>query len=307
MIDVGLGVTIVNVSDREPRVLTLKAHGSDLDALPHGSFEPRRDRTLERALRRWVSESARLDLGYVEQLYTFGDRARDPRESEGGPRAVSIAYLALMHDSAVPADGTTWRNWYAYLPWEDWRRSVPTDVAAIRTRLRAWVEREDDEAMRRRRSERASWYFGRDGDSWNHELVLERYELLYEAELVAEAYCDRGLRVPEDNVLGRSMAFDHRRMLATAIGRLRGKIAYRPVVFELLPASFTLLDLQRTVEALAGRRLHTANFRRLVDREGLVERTGVIRRATGGRPAEEYRFRREVVLERPAPGVRMAR
>ena len=78
------------------------------------------------------------------------------------------------------------------------------------------------------------------------------------------------------------MAFDHRRILATALGRLRGKLKYRPVVFELLPPEFTLYDLQKTVEA-----------------------TGNESTATGGRPARLYRFRREVVLERPAPGLRV--
>ena len=99
------------------------------------------------------------------------------------------------------------------------------------------------------------------------------------------------------------MALDHRRILATALGRLRGKIRYRPVVFELLAPTFTLLKLQRVVEALAGVRLHKQNFRRLVEKGGLVEGTGELDAATGGRPAELFRFRRDVLRERPAPGV----
>lgn len=99
------------------------------------------------------------------------------------------------------------------------------------------------------------------------------------------------------------MALDHRRMLATALSRLRGKLRYRPVVFELLPATFTLLQLQRVVEALSGVRLHKQNFRRLVERGGLVEGTGEFESHTGGRPAALFRFRREVLLERPVPGV----
>jgi hypothetical protein len=99
------------------------------------------------------------------------------------------------------------------------------------------------------------------------------------------------------------MAFDHRRILATAIGRLRGKLRYRPVVFELLPENFTLFQLQRTVEALSGRRLHKQNFRRLVETAGLVEGTGAQSTGTGGRPAELFRFRREVLRERPTPGL----
>ena len=99
------------------------------------------------------------------------------------------------------------------------------------------------------------------------------------------------------------MAFDHRRILATAVGRMRAKIKYRPVIFEMIPETFTLLQLQRSVEALAGVRLHKQNFRRLVEQGGLVEGTGRVKTRTGGRPAELFRFRREVLLERPAPGV----
>jgi hypothetical protein len=77
------------------------------------------------------------------------------------------------------------------------------------------------------------------------------------------------------------------------------------VIFELMPPAFTLLQLQRAVEALAGGRLHKQNFRRLVAHEGLVEPTGQISSQTGGRPAELFRFRRGVILERPAPGVRL--
>jgi hypothetical protein len=101
------------------------------------------------------------------------------------------------------------------------------------------------------------------------------------------------------------MAFDHRRILATAMGRLRGKLKYRPVVFELRPPEFTLYDLQKTVEAISGTLLHKQNFRRLVEKGGLVEATGNVSTETGGRPARLYRFRREVVLERPAPGLRV--
>ena len=99
------------------------------------------------------------------------------------------------------------------------------------------------------------------------------------------------------------MALDHRRIAATAHTRLRGKLTYRPVVYEMIPEEFTLLRLQHVVEALAGVRLHKQNFRRVVDRAGLVEGTGEIERGTGGRPAELFRFRREVLLERPRAGV----
>ena len=101
------------------------------------------------------------------------------------------------------------------------------------------------------------------------------------------------------------MRFDHRRILATAIARLRAKLKYRPVVFELMPPRFTLLQLQRTVEALAGRLLHKQNFRRLVEQQDLVEETGDVTTETGGRPAKLFRFRRDVLAERAVTGSKL--
>jgi hypothetical protein len=136
------------------------------------------------------------------------------------------------------------------------------------------------------------------------EKVIERYELLYEAGLIEEAFHD-GRAKAKPAPLGEFMRFDHRRILATAIARLRGKLKYRPVVFELMPAEFTLTELQRTVEAVSGRHLHKQNFRRLVEGTELVEPTGEMSTATGGRPAAMFRFRRDVMQERHAPGLRL--
>src|SRR5258705_7183739 len=98
------------------------------------------------------------------------------------------------------------------------------------------------------------------------------------------------------------MRFDHRRIVATAMGRLRAKLKYRPVVFELLPPEFTLTELQRTVEAISGRHLHKQNFRRLVETGALVEPTGVMSTQTGGPPAPLFFLRPAVLQERPPPG-----
>jgi len=73
--------------------------------------------------------------------------------------------------------------------------------------------------------------------------VLQRYELLYEAGLIPEAVRDGANATAV--IPGRPLTGDHRRILATGIARLRAKIKYRPVVFELMPAEFTLLQLQR--------------------------------------------------------------
>ncbi len=150
--------------------------------------------------------------------------------------------------------------------------------------------------------------FGFDGAAWDEEKVLDRYELLYEAgpRGRGDPRRPRGRAPWNDRPrLGTPMRFDHRRILATAIGRVRAKIKYRPVIFELMPDEFTLFELQKTVEAILGPHLHKQNFRRLVEGAGLVEPTGEVKMRTGGRPAKLYRFRREVLLERPAPGVRV--
>jgi hypothetical protein len=267
----------------------------DRPRLPAGSFDPMRDRTLELAARRSIDEQVGVNVGYLEQLYTFGDRFRDPRETDGGPRFVTIGYLGLIGSPATGAlDNVGWIDWYTFFPWEDWRRGRPLLLDdQVAERVNAWIAEPGADGRERRL--RGSAAFGLDGAPWNDEAVLERYEILYEIGAVAEA--------PEPRaVLGRSMALDHRRILATAIGRVRAKIKYRPVVFELLPESFTLWQLQRTVEALAGTRLHKSNFRRFVEEGGLVVGTGQ-RRATSGRPAEMFRFRPEVIAERPDPGI----
>ncbi|WP_404295275.1 NrtR DNA-binding winged helix domain-containing protein (plasmid) [Microvirga sp. RSM25] len=305
---VDLSAVIMAATPDEPRVLTIRATPQHLEGLPSGPLQSQH-RTLEMGLRTWVAEQTQLTLGYVEQLYTFGDRDRAEADVEGVGHSLSIAYLALVRE-ARPAGlaHAAWRNWYSYLPWEDWREGCPQALKAIEPALKAWA-RTGGKSLKTFREERIELTFGFESGTWTDERVLERYELLFEAGLVPEAVRDAQPPVSAKVRLapGKPMALDHRRILATAIGRLRGKIKYRPVIFELMPSSFTLLDLQKTVEALSGVRLHKQNFRRLVEMQGLVEETGEISSETGGRPARLVRFRREVLVERPAPGVRLPR
>ena len=296
----------------QPHILVVRpgmAGSGAWDALPFGPFAPRAHRTLEIGLREWVKRQTGLELGYVEQLYTFGDRGR--HAEPGGQHTLSVGYLALTRETDDELLGSHWSPWYAYFPWEDWRKGKPDILSAeIEPRLKEWAARPP---LRRRAGARAAPVraladFIRHRRRMGRGTVLERYELLYEAGLVPEAKRDGRHAAEQWSDLaefGRPMAFDHRRILATALGRLRGKLKYRPVVFELLPPEFTLYDLQKTVEAISGTLLHKQNFRRLVEQGGLVEATGNVSTATGGRPARLYRFRREVVLERPAPGLRV--
>ncbi|OYW99857.1 MAG: NAD regulator [Caulobacter vibrioides] len=248
---IGLSAVVVAIRDGEAVVLTVRPHdaitdiASPLSGLPFGPFAPEAHRTFELGLRAFVAQQTRFQLGYVEQLYTFGDKGRD----------------------GAADDAAKWS--------------------------------------------RARLAFALDGAPWNEERVLERYELLYEAGLAPEAARDRARADGQDPAepaalsaaLGEPMISDHRRILATGLSRLRGKIKYRPVVFELTPEEFTLSTLQRTVEAIAGVPLHKQNFRRVVEREELVEGLGRLDAETGGRPAELFRFRREMLATRQATGL----
>ncbi len=285
----GLDAVIVAVTDGRPRVLTTTTSGADVAALPSGPLDADRDATLELGLRRWISAQTGLAVGYVEQLYTFGDR--DRQRTPEDTRHLSVAYLGLVRE-ATPEPGAAWVDAYRLLPWEDRRTRMPALVGeALLPALTRWAGRD----VARRHRVRAN--FG-DRRAWDPIRVLERYELLYEAGLVPECRRDQGLPAPASGGAGLALASDHRRIVATALGRLRGKLKYRPVVFELLPETFTLLVLQRTVEALAGVRLHKQNFRRLVENGRFLEPTRSVERPARGRPAKLFRFRKEVVRAR---------
>ncbi len=309
-IEIGLTAAIITAIGDEPRVLVAEGEKEDVPAgLPFGPFDPLTHRTFEIGLRAWVKAQTGIEVGYVEQLYTFGDRGRHARPRDSGPHVVSVGYLALtrMTEKAgeVRGSGAAFEPWYSFFPWEDWRAGRPGILdERVLPRLKKWARERSEDAASPKRPERLRLCFGTEGVPWDEEKVLERYELLYSAGLVEEAWRDGRVR-EQPEPLGQSLRFDHRRILATAIARLRGKLKYRPVVFELMPSDFTLTELQRTVEAISGRHLHKQNFRRLVEMSQLVESTGQTSTATGGRPAALYRFRREVIQERHAPGLRL--
>jgi hypothetical protein len=305
---IGLSAVIIAVRDRQAVVLTTTGTDHQL-ALPFGPFDPSRDRTFELALRAFVTDQTGFSLGFVEQLYTFGDAGRSsprPTPHEGDHRReVSVGYLALTADAAeTPSHEARWTPLFDLFPWEDWRGGRPAAVETMSAALLAWAGHDT------RRLGRVQTLFSLSPDlRWNEERVLERYELLYEAGLVTEARRDRPARLPPTEqaepptFLSAAMASDHRRILATGLGRLRSKMKYRPVLFDLMAETFTLSELQATAEAVAGLSLHKQNFRRGVERAGLTLPTGRMSSATGGRPAELFRFRGADPQGAPMPGL----
>src|SRR6266851_1958522 len=125
-LSIGLCAAIVAASVHQPRVLTIRVSSGRsaadaAEALPSGPLEAEH-RTLEIGLRTWVERQTSQRLGYVEQLYTFGDRDRLAGDAAPALPALVVAYLALVREArpAGSADAE-WRGWYRYFPWEDWR------------------------------------------------------------------------------------------------------------------------------------------------------------------------------------------
>lgn len=270
--------------------------------LPFGPFMPESHRTMEIGLRQWVREQVGVELAHVEQLYTFADQGRADQNNTsrgGGAHTVSVGYLALTTAKAEKPDD--WGALYQFFPWEDWRDARPPMLdEMIIPALYSWLKKADHA------TERVRLAFGRDGAQWDEEFVLERYELLYEAGLVGEAVRDgRKSTVDIAAHLGTTLQLDHRRILATALGRLRAKMKYRPVLFDLMAEEFTLRQLQDTTEQVMGVELHTQNFRRLVEKSEFVTPTGRTVKARG-RPAEIFRFRHNDRAERPLSGLRVS-
>ncbi len=173
-------------------------------ALPGGFVHV--DETLDEAARRELAEESGITDVYLEQLYTFGELDRDPRE-----RVVSVAYYALAKLS-------------------DHRIRAATDA------------------------ERVAW-FALDG--------LPR------------------------------LAFDHARIVEKAIERLRGKVRYTPIGFELLPPRFTLTQLQRLYEIVLMRPLDKRNFRKKLLSMDLLIETDEVEQGVRHRAARLYRFDRK--------------
>ena len=113
---IGLSAVIMAVQDGEGLVLTVRGHDeaghATLAGLPFGPFDPDGRRTFELALRAFVTEQTGFDLGYVEQLYTFGDKGRDAPLADvgaGAARVVSVGYLALTPAATeTAAPDTAW-------------------------------------------------------------------------------------------------------------------------------------------------------------------------------------------------------
>ncbi|MGP4865160.1 NUDIX hydrolase [Psychrobacter sp. T6-5] len=310
---------LVAITDHIARVLTVDQG----KLLPNGPLMPLH-RSLQAGVRQWVEEQTQQPLGYLEQLYTFVDTNR---RNIDGHALVYVSYLGLVQETQTQAlqSKALWRDWYDYFPWENHLDGMPSIIMDfIIPVLLEWASTAEDSIIEQRRRQRIGLCWGLsegfltdrefietesvvdktdESREWIAEHVLLRYEMLYEAGLIPEApnyppnY--QTVELPSDwsQRIGIPMYYDHRRVIATAISRLRAKIEYRPLIFGLIPDVFTLSQLQHSVEALSGIRLHKQNFRRLLESQNLVTETGESSNAQRGRPAKLYRFRHDIELQ----------
>lgn len=177
----------------------------DCWALPGGFVDVDLDNTAEDAVARELREETALSNLYLEQLYTFSKRGRDPRE-----RVVSVAYYGLVRP-------------------KDLKPTAGDDAKEV------------------------EWF--------------------------------RVDKLPK-------LAFDHKDIVKVGLDRLRGKVRYQPVGFELLPKEFTLGDLQHLYESILQRKLDRRNFRKKIQDTGVLKELD-FEVGTRGRPARLYKFDQE--------------
>ncbi|MBF7685080.1 hypothetical protein I2F17_04485 [Acinetobacter sp. B10A] len=293
-----LVAVLIAVTNFSARVLTI--HEGNL--LPSGPLTAIHH-SLQAGARTWVQQQTRQPLGYMEQLYTFVDVKRS--QTIGYP-VVYVSYLGLVKeaDEEKLALNAKWHDWYAYFPWEDRRQPDHyTNIHLIINQIQNWVDSSSRTEIHNQRTQRLNLCWGLHDHEWQEEHVLLRYELMYEAGLIVESpYFNQQL--PE-KITGQPMHNHHRRVLATAMTRLRAKLKYRPVIFDLMPTEFTLLQLQKSLEALTGIELHKQNFRRFIHHQNVIEATGKEALVERGRPAQLYRFKKNVLQESLLSGYKL--
>ncbi len=291
---VELTACLLSVDGDEPVVL-LDESCPTRARFPSVAFDPEAHECLDGGVRSSLMASTGLEVGRLEQVHTA--RRSDPADAFGeAGSALSIGFLGLVPPQQRSAvSHGVWRNCLEFMPWEDRRRRG--GITGHERAGQVLLERLTSstlvgEQVIERRSRRIRAAFGLDGAPWDETATLERCALVHALQPAGgEAAVAGGFDA--DGLGAVAMVADHLQILAAAIGRLRARLRVRPIAVDLVPPVFTLLDLQRSAEAILGPSLHKQNFRRYVEGAGVIEATGTMRQQTGGRPAQLFRFRRE--------------
>lgn len=246
------------LSEKELRILLIRRGGHPFLgkwALPGGFVQP--SETTEQAAARELREETGVDDVYLEQLYTFSDIGRDPRTW-----VMSCSYMALINSDKLELQAG----------------DDAADAAWFKVSYR--LLREQKELME-------------DG----YVKTLE-YELKLSGEEELSAVVARTLTVKTTStstdykiVSNNGLAFDHAKIIACAIERLRGKVNYTDIALHLMPELFTLTELQQVYEVIMDKELLKAAFRRKV--ADLVAETDQYTENAGHRPSRLYRRKLE--------------
>ncbi|MFD0715751.1 NUDIX domain-containing protein [Paenibacillus sp. GCM10027626] len=241
--------------EKELRVLLIQRGGHPYLkrwALPGGFVRP--IETTEQAAQRELQEETGVDNVYLEQLYTFSEPGRDPRTW-----VMSCSYMALIDSSKVQVkagDDADHAAWF---------------------KLSYRLLRESKELLE------------------NGSIITKQYELhLAGEEETLTAIVERKTTTSESAyaaeysiVANEGLAFDHAKIIACAIERLRGKVEYTDIALHLMPKLFTLTELQQVYEVILGKELLKAAFRRKITH--LVQETDHYTENAGHRPSQLFR------------------
>ncbi|MEC0146686.1 NUDIX hydrolase [Paenibacillus alginolyticus] len=222
-------------------------------ALPGGFVT--KDESLDEAALRELKTETNIDNVYMEQLYTWGDVNRDPRT-----RVISCSYMALVDSSSLEVmagDDADDARWFSV------RYSVLEEKKTIM---------ENDFVF----------------EKVIKITLLNDKDTLETVIKVIEKYAGKVVMVDRGVIVSNGIAFDHAQMIQYAVERLRNKIEYTDIAFNLMPELFTLSELQQVYEVTLGKELLSAAFRRKI--ANMVMETNQFTKDAGHRPAKLFRF-----------------
>ncbi len=222
-------------------------------ALPGGFVQM--DESLDEAALRELKEETNIDKIYIEQLYTWGDVGRDPRT-----RIISISYMSLVNSSTLDikasddADDAKWFTVSCSLYQE---QKTVTEKGYVLQRL---------------------FKLSLSNDENNLSAIVK----------IMKTVEGKVTNVEREVVESNGIAFDHAKIIEYAIERLRSKIEYTDIAFNLMPELFTFTELQQVFEVILDTELLKANFRRKT--ADMVIETNEYTKDAGHRPSKLFRF-----------------
>lgn len=222
-------------------------------ALPGGFVQM--DESLDQAAQRELKEETNIENIYMEQLYTWGDVDRDPRT-----RIISTAYMSLVDGSSL-----------------DIRSGDDADDAQWFT-VSCQMQQEQQTLTARGYILEQSFRLSLSNDKDNLQTIVKTTKTV-EGKVA---------KIEREIVESSGIAFDHAKIITYGIERLRKKIEYSNIAFNLMPDLFTLTELQQVYEVILDTELLKANFRRKT--ANMVIETNEYAKDGGHRPSKLYRF-----------------